>query len=415
MKKILCFLALLVLGVGSYFIYNNYINNGIPKLITEEEKIDIDNIFIYGTHLNFSGNLINEDNLDLVLYNGEFKDYKINATDESFNLSDKVNEGLYLEDIPIGKYYVFLRSTIKNKDNEDTYKYYVLNNNTDYKNMTYYTFSNVGNKIEIGMDEEYNTLTINVVKNKDKDIYDIVLDPGHGGIDSGASKNGYNESDLTMKIALNLKKKLENIGFTVKLTREEKQLAKDEKLNDYGIHGRAVISSEVHAKYVFSIHLNSSSASYVNGIELYTADNINYDFIKDMAKNIHDMANVNYSSNKINKKYDGVYTRVFTEYDIKNSKNDFIERNMKPYDVTTKSNYYFMIRETGGIITGAYVDDRNEKIKNNPYYNSNIGTEAYLLELGYLSNKKEVTNIVNNIDKYTDAITKSCNLYINNN
>ena len=129
--------------------------------------------------------------------------------------------------------------------------------------MIYYTFSKNNRKIIINTDNEYNTLTFNVSKNKDNNIYDIVIDPGHGGKDSGANKNGYYEADLTMKIANNLKSKLEKKGFKVKLTREENQLSRDEKLNDYGTHGRAVIPYEVKAKYLFSIHLNSNVYNYV--------------------------------------------------------------------------------------------------------------------------------------------------------
>ena len=40
-----------------------------------------------------------------------------------------------------------------------------------------------------------------------------------------------------------------------------------------------------------------------------------------------------------------------------------------------------MLRETGGIATSAYVDGRNPSYGANMFYNSNIGVEAYLLEL----------------------------------
>ena len=66
-----------------------------------------------------------------------------------------------------------------------------------------------------------------------------------------------------------------------------------------------------------------------------------------------------------------------------------------------------MIRETGGIITGAYVDGRNDKILSNPYTKSNVGTEAYLLELGYLSNKNDLNNMINNMDKFVEAMAVS--------
>ena len=64
-----------------------------------------------------------------------------------------------------------------------------------------------------------------------------------------------------------------------------------------------------------------------------------------------------------------------------------------------------MIRESGGIITGAYVDDSNpEKIGVNKYYNSNVGVEAYILELGYLTNNEDFSVITTKKDAYAQAI-----------
>ena len=83
-------------------------------------------------------------------------------------------------------------------------------------------------------------------------------------------------------------------------------------------------------------------------------------------------------------------------------------KNYKAYNVTTNSNYLYMIRESGGIITGAYVDDSNpEKIGINPYYKTNVGVEAYVLTLGYLSNKEDFDAMTTNIDKYAEAISNT--------
>ena len=407
MKKFLLVLLILLLAFGGFVLYDVKFKEEIPKLVTEEEAITIDELYVYGTHFNLHGSLVNDNNLQLVLYDGEFREYEINLNDSGFNLSNLVNEGIYLEEIPVGNYYMFLRSKNNNEDGDEIYKYYRLDNTTEYKDTVYYTFSNVGNKIVINSDSEYNTLMMSVMKNTDKDIYDIVIDPGHGGMDGGASKNGYKESDFTMKIALSLKEKLEKFGLTVKLTYDEGQLSTNEKLNDYGSHGRAVVSSEVNAKYLFSIHMNSNTYASVNGLEIYTAGNINYDFAKLLAKNITNGAGISYSSNKINKKFDGVYTRLFTEDNINSSRDDYIKKELNPYDISTKSNYYYMIRETGGIVTGAYVDDRNEEITGNPYVKNNVGTEAYLLELGYISNKGDLDNMINNMEKYADAIAST--------
>lgn len=408
MKKLLLVLLILFLSFGGYILYTNYFNKEIPKLDLEEEMVNVDSLTIYGTHLNMHGNLVNDDNLDLVLYNGEFKNYKINTVSDGFNLSDYINDGMYLETIPVGTYYLYLRSSHKNDNDKDVYKYYGLKNTTDYKETTYYTFSYNGNKIVIDSDEEYNTIKFAVTENNDNDIYDVVIDPGHGGMDGGACRGSNCETDFTMKAALSLKEKLEAHGVKVKLTHEEGQLSKNEVLPDYGVHGRAVINHEVHAKYLISIHLNSNGSSSVHGLEVYAPVNIDYTFSKKLAANIKKEANTDYSNNKVSRVYDGVYSRTFTEADVKSSLDEYAAKKMEAYDVTTKSNYYYMIRETGGIMTGAYVDSRNEpKIMGNPYYNSNIGSEAYLCELGYLTNATDLENINNNLDKYVTAIANT--------
>ena len=72
----------------------------------------------------------------------------------------------------------------------------------------------------------------------------------------------------------------------------------------------------------------------------------------------------------------------------------------------SSSNYFYMIRETGGFMTGAYVDDSNpEEVGVNPYYDSNVGNESYLLELGYLSNSSDLNIISNSIDDIAKAIS----------
>lgn len=407
MKKFLLVILVLLIGFGGYLLYENKFKEKIPKLEIQEEIVNVDELYIYGTHLNLHGNTVKGGGLQLVLYNGEFQEVDINISDDEFNLADKINEGLYLDDIPRGEYFLFLRSKETNKDGNINYKYYSLNNTTEYKETNYYTLSNTNNKIVIDSEESYPTMMMHVTENVDNNIYDVVIDPGHGGMDSGANRNGYTEEELTLKLALKVKEQLVANGLKVKLTREEGQLTKNEKLPEYGTHGRTVIPYEVKAKYVFSIHFNSNNYTSVNGLEVYTADNINYDLAKSFVKNITEETGLGYSTNKISKIMDGIYTRTFTETEIENSRQENEEKGRVPYDITAKSNYYYIIRETGGITTGAYVDDRNEEIKGNPYVKSNIGSETYLLELGYISNKNDLDNLLNNMDKYATGITNS--------
>lgn len=405
MKKFLSILGVCLLIFCGALIYNKNFSKRIPPLIVEEETIKVDSLYVYGTHLNFSGDYTLSENTDLVLYDGEFKSYELNLNDGRFNLSDFLNDGVYLDEIDTGRYYMFLREKYIEEE-EEKYRYYSLENTTEYKETIYYTMSNYGKKIYINTDSEYNTITLDVNRNFDKGIYDIVLDAGHGGMDPGACRSNYCETDFTMDIATKVKEELEKEGILVKLTYEKDSLSKNKKLNEYGEHGRAVVPKEVNAKYVFSFHLNSGSSN-VKGFELYTASKINYDFAKVLTKNVIESTGLNYSNNVKNKVLDGIYSRNFTTQDVNDAIKDYKKQNRNPYEISTNSSYYYMIRETGGIVTGAYVDDRNEEILGNPYVKSNVGVEAYLLELGYLTSKSDLNNIVNNFDKYITGIVDS--------
>lgn len=92
----------------------------------------------------------------------------------------------------------------------------------------------------------------------------IVLDPGHGGLDNGASVGKVNEDELNLKICFALKEELESRGATVYLTRSDDQ---DMTRRDYlyskqdDMYLRALKIDEYKPDVFMSIHLNSSHAS----------------------------------------------------------------------------------------------------------------------------------------------------------
>lgn len=420
MKKLIkVIFTLLILVLLGYFIYVNYIKEEIPKKETEEELASISEYFIYGNHLNIKGSLEitdkNYQSIVLTLYNGKDKDIKVNTEIEdnkiNFNTSKYINEGIYLDDLERGTYYLFLKLTYENPEEQEKpiEKYYILKNETNYKETAYYTLSKYNNKVLINSQNDYGTISFNIEENKtNDDIYDITIDPGHGGMDGGGSSGDYKETDFTMDISKKIKSNLEEVGLKVKLTHEEDELTKNDILDEYNEHGRAVIPNEVKSKYTFSIHINKNTSSQVRGIEVYTADNINYDLAKSLAENITTETELDYSSNKLYKVYNGVYTHNFTEQEISSSLKGYEEKNRIPYNVTTNSNYLYMIRETGGYMTGAYVDDSNlDSVGVNPYYNSNIGNESYLLEIGYISNSKDLEILLKSKEKVADAISEA--------
>ena len=420
MKKLIkVIFILLILVLLGYFIYVNYIKEVIPKKETEEELASISEYFIYGNHLNIKGSLEitdkNYQSIVLTLYNGKDKDIKVNTEIEdnkiNFNTFKYINEGIYLDDLERGTYYLFLKLTYENPEDQEKpiEKYYILKNETNYKETAYYTLSKYNNKVLINSQNDYGTISFNIEENKtNDDIYDITIDPGHGGMDGGGSSGDYKETDFTMDISKKIKSNLEEAGLKVKLTHEEDELTKNDILDEYNEHGRAVIPNEVKSKYTFSIHINKNTSSKVRGVEVYTADNINYDLAKSLAENITTETELDYSSNKLYKVYNGVYTHNFSEQEILSSLKGYEEKNRVPYNVTTNSNYLYMIRETGGYMTGAYVDDSNpDSVGVNPYYNSNIGNESYLLEIGYISNSKDLEILLKSKEKVADAISEA--------
>ena len=413
-KLFFCILFIIFLIILFKYLY-------IKKLDIEEESAIIDNYYIYGQYLSLEGSLddidISYDKIDLVLYNGKFKKYKIVVTKESdtikFSLDKKINRGIYLDNINKGKYCLFIRIGYLNKDESSDekkvydYKYYKLDNKSKYDETVYYTVSQYDKKIVINSNNSYSTLMFNVSNNNDKDIYDIVIDPGHGGVDSGTSNGNYNESDIVMDISKRIAKGLENNGFRVKLTRGINSLDSDEYFEEYNAGGRAVISHEVYAKYVFSIHANSSDSSKVKGVELYTASGINYEFAKLLINDIVDSDLISVSSKSLYKIDDGIYTHNFSEEEIDNALIGYDNKGYKRYNITSDSNYLYMIREIGGIATNAFVDGRNKSYGENKYRNSNVGVEGYLIELGYMVVQEDLNNIINNSESYVKGIAQS--------
>lgn len=420
-NKFLWFVVVIVLLVLFFMYYHFiYLEDFIPKLEVMEDKVHINSYYIYGTSLSMEGVIDNidtsYDDLDFVLYNGDFYGYDIEIikgnNNIKFSFDSDINRGLNLESVKRGKYYLFLRACYENEEGVCDYHYYVLENDTDYDESVYYTMSNQNNKIMIHSSNDYGTMMFDVFANTDDNVYDVVIDPGHGGVDVGAvsSDGKYYEKDLTMDIARLIYDKLTGEGIKVKLTRKEESFGNDEYFEEYNVDGisyvgRAVIPRDVFAKYVFSIHLNSlESSSKTRGLEIYTADKINYDFVSRMVEDILDKTEMVASTKETYKVREGIYTHNFTDSEVMSALSGYDKKGYERYNVTTSSNYLYMIREPGGIITGAYIDDRNSEVGVNPYYDSNVGVESYLLELGYLSNHKDLDYIVYSKEEYANVI-----------
>lgn len=89
-----------------------------------------------------------------------------------------------------------------------------------------------------------------------------VLDPGHGGADTGAiGISGRRECDIVLEAVLEAKRHLERNGETVLLTREEDIYIDSRE--------RANIANSWNADYFVSFHMNSLSDNLITGTEIF--------------------------------------------------------------------------------------------------------------------------------------------------
>ncbi|CCO23271.1 N-acetylmuramoyl-L-alanine amidase [Maridesulfovibrio hydrothermalis] len=90
----------------------------------------------------------------------------------------------------------------------------------------------------------------------------IMLDPGHGGKDPGASANGIKEKNVNLRFTKILAAKLKKAGFTVLYTRTTDKFIPLEE--------RTGMANVKKADMFISVHCNAHRSSKINGIETYT-------------------------------------------------------------------------------------------------------------------------------------------------
>lgn len=98
----------------------------------------------------------------------------------------------------------------------------------------------------------------------------IVLDPGHGGSDTGAMHNGLVEKDLTLDIALRVRSLLIARGWIVKMTRDADRDVFGWNASDVDeLQARVDVADNAGARMFVSIHANSSTSTVPNGTTSY--------------------------------------------------------------------------------------------------------------------------------------------------
>jgi N-acetylmuramoyl-L-alanine amidase len=91
----------------------------------------------------------------------------------------------------------------------------------------------------------------------------VVLDPGHGGTDSGAMAGDVSEKDLTLDIAQRLERLLGSQGVATLMTRVGDSYV--------ALADRAALANRAKDAILVSIHLNEGTRPMASGVETYFA------------------------------------------------------------------------------------------------------------------------------------------------
>lgn len=182
---------------------------------------------------------------------------------------------------------------------------------------------------------------------KNKVIY---IDPGHGGVDPGTIYKNIYEKDINLKISLNLKKKLEEKGAIVYLTRsDDYDLSVTNTINRKrsDLSRRANSINKSNCDLYLSIHLNSESTGTWRGPQVF--------------------------------------------YDDVNSSNQEIALVIQKY------------------LNKLFGTDREYKLVNDLYLEKRVKVPGVLIEVGFLSNSNDRYLLLNDsfIDKVSNCITNS--------
>lgn len=107
--------------------------------------------------------------------------------------------------------------------------------------------------------------------------YLVVLDPGHGGTDTGATgrlgKRKISEKEISLAIAIRTEKILENPAFSRALGRPIKVILTRRKDSSISLEARSEKAKNANADLFVSIHANSESSKRAHGLETYFLNN----------------------------------------------------------------------------------------------------------------------------------------------
>ena len=228
----------------------------------------------------------------------------------------------------------------------------------------------------------YNDDIVNLIVDDFKYEYDILIDPGHGGFDSGAANGFVYEKDMNLKQSLYEKCRYESMGLKVYMTRYKDvwgQMMGTDKLDYLQRKALTVGYYGVVSRVSYSNHHNASENFNDHGFEIVVSNNLSLDNL-DVEISLYNKYKKLYALNDYNIR---LYTRDY---------NTSIAYNKLYGDIYSIIDFYAIIR----------IPDELFNVKNiiyEPIYISNTNDFNW-----YWNNKKWIDVSELKIEEYVNYI-----------
>lgn len=230
---------------------------------------------------------------------------------------------------------------------------------------------------------------LGISRQKDHRKFTIVIDPGHGGIDSGATgKDNSVEKIITLEFSKELKKKLEQSDkYKVFMTRnDDTYLRLDE---------RAKIAQDRHADLFISVHADTVSQKWVSGATVYTLSEKASDALASAVAERENLSDTLAGGALPDDKKEVADILL-----------DLVQRETKAFSNRFASELVDALSDTVGMINNSHRSAGFRVLRS-------YDVPSVLLELGYLSNTHDAGNMLDSAwrEQAVGAIVKAIDTY----
>jgi N-acetylmuramoyl-L-alanine amidase len=224
----------------------------------------------------------------------------------------------------------------------------------------------------------------------------IVLDPGHGGHDSGAQRNGVIEKNAVLAFSLLLRDRLEATGrYKVLMTRSDDTFVPLDERRDFAERNRAALFMAIHADYAGS----GASGATIYSLRDSVARDLKRSAVGEVVRNVLSPQEIKAIKS----------TEVADANVVKGFLADLAQREVETTTARTSLFSRSVIEYMGDATTMMNNPDRTAAFR----VLKTAKVPAVLVELAFVSNKRDAANLKSDVwrRKVADSMVTAVDSY----